>query len=145
MRKGLIVTLAIVFGFAALSWAANPHFIAAKGIINDDGSLTTSFKEAGLGSSTLVDYELTSISTTYYNCFPGGEADDLTAFAMFTSGKNGNVVGSLTLEPSLPITGCSPGERPHMLRVYYRNVTLHDINNNRSVPLGDFLRTFYVP
>lgn len=140
-----IATFAFVFGFAALVWAASPHFIAAKAIINDDGSLTASFKESGLGFTTLIEYELTSVSTTYYDCTAGGEADDLSSFVMFTSTKNGKIAGSLTLEPSPPVVGCPSGQTPRMLRVHYGDVTLHDISNNTSAVLGDFLRTFYVP
>jgi hypothetical protein len=54
--KRRIATVALVFVAFALiaqqALAQNEHFIRASGSLNNNGSLTVSFKEAGLGTTS---------------------------------------------------------------------------------------------
>jgi hypothetical protein len=48
---------------AAVAVAQNPHFVRASGALNADGTLTVSWKEAGLGDNQLIDYRRTADAT----------------------------------------------------------------------------------
>jgi DNA-binding transcriptional regulator of glucitol operon len=69
MRRILIVLAA---GCASLALAVpvalaqNEHFIRASGSLSNNGSLTVSFKEAGLGTNQLINYTLTADATATY-------------------------------------------------------------------------------
>jgi hypothetical protein len=129
--------------------ADNPHFIRASGALNNDGSLTVNFKEAGLGTNQLIDYALTADGTAIYVCVNRGganpSASNKTAVAgpviatgTFSSGKNGQVTASLTVQPPFRDIGCPPGQSQELASVMYTNVVLTDTTNNVSINLPDF-------
>jgi len=52
LRAGRAAPDACGFVLAApVALAQSPHFVAASGTVNADGSLTVNFKEAGLGDN----------------------------------------------------------------------------------------------
>ena len=65
LRPILVATAALVvmLAMAAAATAQNEHFVRASGSLNNDGSLTVSFKEAGLGTNQLINYTLTADAT----------------------------------------------------------------------------------
>jgi hypothetical protein len=46
----------------------SPHFINASATVNNDGTLTANFKEAGLGSNQLINYTLSADGTATWVC-----------------------------------------------------------------------------
>src|SRR5262245_40354300 len=92
---------------------ANAHFITATDALGSAGQLTASFKEAGLGDATVTHVVLSADGTAQYQAFnnggnkPQGQPFQvgpitLTAGGDFTSGKNGTISGSLTVQPPPP-------------------------------------------
>jgi len=152
MRRMLLV-LAAVFATAALAvptaLAVNAHFISASAALNTDGTLTASFKEAGLGTNQLIDYALTADGSATYVCVNKGGSNPsaqnkstvngpVSATGEFNSGKNGNVTGSLTVSPPPSNISCPKGQTLQVASVSYANVTLTDTTNNIAVSLGNF-------
>jgi hypothetical protein len=152
MRRILTV---IAAGCAMLALAVpvaladSPHFIRATGALNAGGSLTVNFKEAGLGTNQNIDYALTADGTAIYVCVNRGganpSASNKTAVAgpviatgTFSSGKNGQVTASLTVQPPFEDIGCPPGQSQELASVTYTNVVLTDTTNNVSISLPDF-------
>jgi hypothetical protein len=141
-----VATLALAVPVAL---ADSPHFIRASGALNNDGSLTVSFKEAGLGTNQNIDYALTADATATYVCVNRGGANPsaqnkttvsgpVTATGTFNSGKNGQVTAALTVSPPPSDISCPPGQSLELASVSYTNVVLTDTTNNVSIALGDF-------
>jgi len=155
MRRGILFIAAMpmmLAGFvmaAPAALAVSPHFISASGTLNSDGSLTVKFKEAGLGTNQLINYELTAGATATYVCVNRGGANPsasnkttvsgpVSASGTFSSGKNGNVTASLTVSPPPSDITCPPGQTLELASVTYTNVVLTDTTNGVSISLGDF-------
>jgi len=145
-----------MLAFAATASAASPHFIrvSASGP-NNAGQLTVSFKEAGLGDNQLISYVASADGSATYACINGGErhpqaqnkesfTGPVEASGTFSSGKNGTISQSLTLNPPGPGDfTCPPGQRRVLADVSYTNVAITDTTNNvtESIP-GTFSRVF---
>ena len=145
----LAAMLAMALVAAAPALAVSPHFINASATLNNDGSLTANFKEAGLGTNQNIDYTLSGQGTAIYVCVNKGGANPsasnktavagpVSASGTFNSGKNGNVVGSLTVQPPFQDIGCPNGQTQQLASVSYTGITLTDTTNGISVSLGDF-------
>jgi hypothetical protein len=148
----MITTLA----FAAVAQAASPHFIRASASgPNNAGQLVVSFKEAGLGDNQLITYVASADATATYACFNNGGkhpqatnketvSGPVSATGTFSSGKNGSISQSLTLNP--PSAGgfsCPLGQRLVLADVSYTNVAITDTTNGvtEGIP-GTFSRVF---
>jgi hypothetical protein len=151
LRLSLIASVFVVVALAVTSaaFAQNEHFIRASGSLNNNGSLTVSFKEAGLGTNQLINYTLTADATATYVCVNRGGANPsaqnkttvagpVSASGTFNSGKNGQVTASLTVSPPPSDISCPNGQSLQLASVSYTNVTLTDTTNNVSIGLGDF-------
>lgn len=139
----LVAALALGAGVMAThAMAANAHFVGkTKATLNEDGSLTVSWKEAGLGNNQLIFY--TAGATDAFiiegcmnngGAFPNADnkgefAGPATASGAFDSGKNGNITASLTAEP--PETGltCPGGQTKVLCFVSYDNIQVTDETN----------------
>jgi len=151
MKRLLILIcapLAMLLAVAAPAYAQNEHFVRAGATLNANGSLTVSFKEAGLGTNQLINYTLTADATATYVCVNRGGANPsaqnkttvagpVSASGTFNSGKNGQVTASLTVSPPPSDITCPPGQSLELASVSYTNVTLTDTTNDVSVSLGD--------
>jgi hypothetical protein len=149
MRRMLLFFVA-AFATAALAvpaaLAVSPHFISASGTLNGDGSLTVTFKEAGLGTNQNITYTLTAQGTATYVCVNNGGsnpsaknkttvAGPVSATGTFSSGKNGNVNASLTVTPPPSDITCPSGQKLELASVSYTDVTLTDTTNNVTAPI----------
>jgi hypothetical protein len=139
----------VIMAAAPAALADSPHFIRATGTVNNDGSLTVNFKEAGLGTNENIQYVLSGNATAIYVCVNRGGANPsasnktavagpVTAEGTFNSGKNGQVTASLTVQPPFQDIGCPPGQSQQLASVTYTGMTLTDTTNNVSISLGDF-------
>jgi hypothetical protein len=146
LRVSLVASLfaVVALALATAAFADSPHFIRASGDLNADGSLTVSFKEAGLGTNQLIDYELTADATATYVCVNRGGANPsaqnkttvagpVSATGSFSSGKNGQVTASLTVQPPPSDISCPPGQSLQLAEVTYTNVLLTDTTNDVSI------------
>ena len=66
-RDLLVVVICTVL-VAALAWAASPHFLKATSAIDTDGTLTVSWKEAGLGDTSIVTYTASASADRLSDC-----------------------------------------------------------------------------
>ena len=140
MKKLSILTLTVIAlsGFMATTVRAqNPHFLScgASGV-NSDGSLNASFRIAGLGSNQSLTVTASADANATYGCLNHGQncpnaankstvTGVVTAQGTFTSGKNGSVRGSLTVDPPPNSTlNCPGGQRVVLVSVNYTNVSL---------------------
>jgi hypothetical protein len=151
MKRRIAVVALVFMAFALVAQqalAVSPHFIRASGSLNNDGSLTVSFKEAGLGTNQNINYLLTADATATYVCVNRGGANPsaqnkttvagpVSATGTFNSGKNGQVTASLTAQPPPSDISCPPGQRLELASVSYTNITLTDTTNGVMISVPD--------
>ncbi len=157
-RIAVLAVLAVAGGVAL---AAAPHFVNANATIDNDGNLVVSWKEAGLGDNQLIDYQATAFATAECTCVTNSgrcpkaankvtTSGEVSAFGSFSSGKNGNITASLTVEPppcppSDPPT-CGSGQHLVLSAVTYTDISLTDLTN--GIPASglptSLSKTFFV-
>jgi hypothetical protein len=151
MKRRIAVVALVFVAFALIAQQAlaqNAHFIRASGSVDNDGSLTVDFKEAGLGTNQNIDYVLSAQGTAIYVCVNRGGANPsasnktavagpVTASGTFNSGKNGQVTASLTALPPFEDIGCPPGQRQELASVSYTEIVLTDTTNEVSISVDD--------
>ena len=133
----------LMIATAFLALAQNPHFSQANASLAGDGTLTLSWKEAGLGQNTSVDYTASATQTATYGCINKGDkhpkasnketvTQPVTATATFSSGKNGMISGSMVIDILPPPTdfSCPGNMRLVLVSVAYTDVQLKDVTNN---------------
>ena len=129
------------------------HFQSTGATVNDDGTLTVSFDEAGLGTSNIT-VRATADANALYACQNGGgnfPSDPkkqsrnarVEADGTFTP-DHGRATGTLTLSPPPSNLRCPAGQSPVLVSVTYTNVTVTDVSNSvsESIP-GTFSKTFF--
>lgn len=152
MRMFLRALVTVIAALTALllstgtALAANPHFVS--GSLSQDGvNLSVKFKEAGLGSNTTVTITLNASYDAVFQCINGGKKNpsaanktsisgDASASGQFTSGKNGNVVGTLTLSaPSADSNdfSCPKGQTETLTQITWTDVVLVDATSGASM------------
>lgn len=155
-RIGIIAVLSmLVMVLAAVPvLAANPHFIRASASgPNNAGNLLVNFKIAGLGDNVTITVTASADATAVYACrnnggnFPADPkktevSGPVSASGDFTSGKNGQITGSLTLSPPATTLSCPAGQRRVLVSVSYTNVQVSGGGDTASIP-GTFSRTFF--
>jgi hypothetical protein len=148
--KRLLITLCaplvLIVAVATPAHAVSPHFISASAQLSGT-NLVVSFKEAGLGTNQLINYTASADATATYVCVNHGGTNPsasnkttvsgpVSASGTFNSGKNGNVIGSLTLSP--PSSGgfsCPNGQTMAIAQVTYTNVAITDTTNGVTEPI----------
>ena len=143
--------LVTVSALPASAVAAKFHSTASS--VNNNGSLTVSFDERGLGNGN-IDYTLTADVDATFACINGGGKNPSAAnkrtisSEVSTSGsfesKNGRVVASLT--SGAPTAGdftCPNGQRLVLAEVSYTNIVLTDTTNGTSTAVADTSRVFF--
>jgi len=125
------------------------HFIYATSSVNAAGALVVSFKEAGLGDNQNIDYTVTgnqlaksSFTNNGGNVVQGqpfNAVDATLASGAFNSGKNGNVVGTLTSGvPDLPVPKQVNGRGwVQTVDITYTNCAINDVTNGVSAAVAD--------
>jgi hypothetical protein len=149
MRRFLIALCAPILFLLAMAtpaYAVSPHFVRADAALSGV-DLVVSFKEAGLGTNQLITYEATADATATYVCVNRGGANPsaqnketvsgpVSATGTFSSGKNGQVTASLTLNPPGPGSfSCPPGQSLEIAQVVYTNVAITDTTNGITEPI----------
>src|SRR4029450_9264082 len=149
-----LTMVALVGFMAATVWATSPHFLrcAASGV-NSDGTLDVSFTIAGLGDNQAltvtapaqvgagcgdtqaVPVTATPHSDSVYGCLNRGQQcpnaankvevhTDVSATGTFTSGKNGSIRASLTVDPPPTTLRCPGGQTLVLVSISYTNVSV---------------------
>lgn len=152
---------AVLVAAAALTLAASPALAAAPHFVradasgpNADGTLTVNFKIAGLGDTVTTTVTASADATALYACqnrggnFPEDPkkqqvSGPVSASGEFTSGKNGQITGSLTLSPPASTLDCPSGQRVVLASVSYTNVAVSEPNAGTEPIPGTFSRVFF--
>jgi hypothetical protein len=142
MKKLSILTCTMIaLGFMATTvLAQNAHFMKCDSSVNNNGSLSVSFRIAGLGggASDLVTASTTVTAT--WGCLNGGQecpnaankfttTQPITGQLSVTAGHNGSASGTITLSPTQPSNFCPHGQKMVLISVTWTDVTL---TNNAS-------------
>jgi hypothetical protein len=146
MRRLAFVFVAAVLGVMFTSTAAfadSPHFLYATNSIGSDGSLTTSFKDAGLGTGTSsIQITLTvDTATAVYQCFnnggnhPKAGNKETISTSLVASGnfpvRHGQTTASLTVGPPSPGDfSCPSGQSLFLQEVTYSGTVVSDETGN---------------
>jgi len=139
MKKLSILTCTMIaLGFMATTVRAqNPHFLSCDvSGVNSNGTLSSDFRIAGLGSNVSITVTVTADASAVYACLNHGQkcpsaankstvTGTVTAQGQFTSGKNGSVRGTLTVDPPANSSlTCPGGQKLVLVSVDYTNVSL---------------------
>lgn len=136
----------------SVAFADSPHFVSASAKLSGV-NLVVSFKEAGLGTNQLINYTASADGTAVYVCVNNGGGNPsaknkttvsgpVSASGTFSSGKNGNVNASLTLNP--PSAGgfsCPTGQDLEIASATYTNVAITDTTNGITDPISGTFST----
>lgn len=163
MRKGLGLMVAIAFAVTALivssvgALAVSPHFVGASATLSG-ANLVVSWHEAGLGDDQLISYTASADATATFVCVNKGGANPsasnktsvsgpVSASGTFSSGKNGNINQSLTLQPpAAPSTlSCPKGQTEQQAQVSYTNVTITDTTDRITEPVSGTFSACLLP
>lgn len=138
--------LLVAIGTAtAAAFAASAHFVRGPfaSLNSSNGNVSVSWKEAGLGDTVNVAYVASANGTARYQCVNRGGncpaaankqdvAGPVTASGVFSSGKNGTITGSLTIEPPAGTLDCPGGQVLKMVSASFTNIALADTTNQVS-------------
>jgi hypothetical protein len=143
MRRFTLLAAILALGLSAqAAMAASPHFLRASARLAGD-NLEVSFKEAGLGKNQLISYTASADFSRTDSCVNNGKKvpsdpkkTDISEFVdeegTFSSGKNGSITGTLTLEAPGTTLECPPGQRATLISLTYSNVSISDTTNGET-------------
>jgi hypothetical protein len=154
MRKFSLLVAMVVAAIAvpAAFAAGSPHFIRNATSSSISGSsLVCNFKEAGLSAGSTETITCSATESVTYECVNGGgknpSAANKTTFQTsgessgeFTADRNGNLVGSQTLDVTSPSElnfSCPNGQRLVLVSVFYTNVRVTDETSGATASLAD--------
>jgi hypothetical protein len=158
MRRIALLAVLLVGAISAVpALADSPNFKSATASGPDaSGNLTVNFRETGLGNTgDPVNYTATANGDALYACQNNGgnfptdpkkqsATGPVSKSGTFPSGKNGNVIGSLVLNPPASTLSCPGGQHAVLASITYTNVRLCDVDHNVCVSIpGTFSRVFY--
>jgi hypothetical protein len=150
-----VLPAAAAMALAVPAWADSPHFLAAANTISaDTGALTTSFKDAGLGTGTSsIAVTLTvGTATAVYQCWndggnhPQAGNKETVVTSLTTTGtfpvRNGQTTGALTVGPASPGGfSCPPGQSLFLQSASYAGIAVSDATGNSSPAAPDPIGT----
>jgi hypothetical protein len=136
-RKQLFATFvaaALLLGSPIIAFAGSPHFVGSgTAVLNGDGSLTVTAKEAGLGDESQIQSRVTATA----ECINGGGKHPK---AVNKEGVSGNVAtpvqnGKADISVTLQAPTFSPPCDPPMT-VHYTDIVVFDDTNGLSVHIS---------
>jgi hypothetical protein len=157
----LAICLLAAASFAAsTAWAQNAHFIHTATVagVFSDGSISVSFKEAGVGDNQNINYLFSGSFVADYGCVnKGGNhpqasnketvAGPINVPATFNSGKNGTISQTITFTPpdANSLLKCPGGQVAVLADIAYSGLSLEDTTNSVSATLDStsLSRTFF--
>jgi hypothetical protein len=154
--SNLTLTMIALSSVMAITvWAANPHFIncSASGV-NSDGSLNECFKIAGLGDNQTLTVTASAHADAVYSCLNHGQQcpnaankvevqADVSTTGTFTSGKNGQITGCLSVDPPPTELTCPNGQTLVLVSVSYTNVSVSAPGAGNCTSPGTFAANFF--
>jgi hypothetical protein len=148
MRKGLfavcVVSLFMLWA-AGTARAQNAHFVGTATVngVASDGTISVTFKEAGLGNDVTISYSLTGSYVADYGCINRGgkhpqasnktaESGVLNVTGSASSGKNGVIRDTLTFTPedASSVLSCPGNQVAVLADIAYTGLSLEDTSNS---------------
>jgi hypothetical protein len=137
---------------AGSALADSPHFVKQDAVVDGSGNLDCSFKVAGLGDNQSILVTCSADASAFYACFNKGgnhpqasnkedAAGPVSGSDEFTSGKNGQVTGSVEVNPPASTLTCPGNQVRRLCSVSYTNIVLTADSLQASVP-GTLSREF---
>lgn len=144
-----LAAVALALAGASPAVAGSPHFIRNATSASLDGvSLVVDFKEAGLEAGAVETIQVTAHLDALYQCVnKGGNvpsdpkkttiSSDVSESDEFTAAKNGNLVGTLTVDPpnAASVLDCPGGQRSTLVSVTWSDVIIDDLTSGASLAL----------
>jgi hypothetical protein len=138
MKRTSILTLAVIAlsSFMAITvLAQNAHFMRCDSSVANNGSLSVSFRIAGLGGGASDTITASTTATSTWGCLNGGNqcpnaqnkfttSQQISGQLTVTAGHNGSASGTITLSPQRPANFCPNGQQMVLISVTYGDVTL---------------------
>jgi hypothetical protein len=136
MKRLSILTLAMVaLAGVMVVFAQNAHFMRCSSTVDSNGSLSVSFRIAGLGAGASDTITASTTATSTWGCLNGGQqcpnaankftsSEQLSGQLTVTAGHNGSASGTINLSPARPANFCPNGQRMVLISVTYGDVTL---------------------
>jgi len=120
--------------------AANAHYVRGPNATLDIPSVNVTWKSAGLGDNVIEEYRADATGSARYQCVNNGGkcpaaankqsvTGNVSAFGGFTSGKNGTITGTLTLDPPASTLNCPGGQHRVLTAASYTNIRLSDLTS----------------
>jgi hypothetical protein len=139
----------LLFGTTAAQ-AGNAHFIASQTSASQSGAtLTVKFKEAGLESGSVETIQITAHLDATYSCVNGGNKvptdpkkttvdQDFKASGTFTAGKNGNLIGALSISApaASSVLDCPPGQKATLISAVWSDVSIDDLTSGAHLDIS---------
>jgi hypothetical protein len=146
----LVAMLSLNIGIAT---AENPHFVSTSESVDAAGHLDCGFKIAGLGDNVTITVTCTADASAVYGCINKGgknpsaankrqETAPVSGHEDVTSGKNGQVTGSVDVAPPPSTLDCPNGQTLKLCSVSYTDIELSAAG--LTVGLPDLNRNFNV-
>lgn len=141
LMKLFVMALAAGLFASGTALAGNAHFVGTPTATLDGFNVIVSWKEAGLGNNQNIKYVGSAEASATYQCVnKGGNCpkaankqdvfEDVTAEGTFNSGQNGQITGSLTIEPPASTLTCPGSQRLEIVAVEYSNIQITDDDNH---------------
>lgn len=144
------VSAASVLLAAGPAVAGNAHFIASHTSASASGlSLVVKFKEAGLESGSVETVQVSAHLDATYQCVNKGNHNpddpkktvlsaDVAESGQFTAGKNGNLVGSLSLSApaAASVLDCPKGQTATLTVVSWSDISIDDLTSGAHLDLA---------
>jgi hypothetical protein len=120
--------------------AGSAHYVRGPNASLGSSAVTVTWKAAGLGDTTLVEYRADATGNARYQCVNhGGKCPSasnkqnvtgaVSAFGAFSSGKNGSITGSLTLDPPASTLSCPGSQVAVLVSASFADIRLSDLTN----------------
>jgi hypothetical protein len=139
MKKSTLLTCTMIAlsGFMAITvLAQNAHFMSCSSTVNNNGSLSVSFRIAGLGTGASDTITANTTAHEVWGCLNHGNqcpnaankfttSEQLTGSLTVTAGHNGSASGTIRVSPKQPTNfSCPGGQTLVLISVTYDDVTL---------------------
>ena len=150
ISSSLLSGLCLAAILQATAFAQSPHFIhtATVSAVGTDGSISISFKEAGLGGGQTITYTMGGSFSAHYGCVNRGgnhpsasnktaESGAVDVITTRTASKNGSISSTVSFTPPDPdsVLSCPGNQVAVLADITYSDLTLTDTTNGISAPL----------
>lgn len=139
-RKSTLLALATM-SVIGVAIAANAHYVRGPNASLGSPSVTVTWKSAGLGDNVIEEYRADAVGSARYQCVNhGGKcpsasnkqqvSGNVSAFGAFSSGKNGTITGSLSIDPPASTLNCPGSQHAELTAASFTSIRLSDLTNN---------------